>query len=316
MTGGVTGRANDVVKREEHAQPRLSFHVITLFPEMVDAAARTGLVGQAIDRGTISVQTLNPREFTSDAHHTVDDRPFGGGDGMVMLAEPLDQALAQIQAGIQRPAITLSPDAEPSGASASDKTQKPSQRVLHLSPRGRPFTDAYARELAQLNQVVLISSRYAGLDQRFINERVDEELSIGDYVLTGGELAALVVIDAVSRLVPGVLGNQVSSEHESFAGGRGLEHPQFTRPRDWLGHSVPPSYLSGDHAKIAKLQQALSVLTTLQKRPDMKLTTQDLKEAKTALKTISNDDLKAFGLESRELLSVRLEAALTQGDAI
>ncbi|MEK7356119.1 MAG: tRNA (guanosine(37)-N1)-methyltransferase TrmD, partial [Bdellovibrionota bacterium] len=167
----------------------LKFHVITLFPDMVSHAARTGLVGQAIEQGRLGLHVVSPREFTEDAHSSVDDRPFGGGDGMVMLGEPLAKALVKVTGAI---------------------TEGRRKKVIHLSPRGPKLTDEKVRELSQLDDVVLISSRYGGLDQRFINLHVDEELSIGDYILTGGELAALVVIDSVGRLVPGVLGNQTS----------------------------------------------------------------------------------------------------------
>ncbi|MES2963506.1 MAG: hypothetical protein V4760_06420, partial [Bdellovibrionota bacterium] len=179
------------------------------------------------------------------------------------------------------------------------------------------LTDAKARELAQLDDVVLISSRYGGLDQRFINLHVDEELSIGDYILTGGELAALIVIDAVGRLVPGVLGNQTSSERESFAQGGDLEHPQFTRPREWGGQAVPAAYLSGDHAKIGLFQRALSVLVTLQNRPEIyhietpkipppELDARAVREAERVLRELSEADLKTLGLNEKDLLAERL----------
>jgi tRNA (guanine37-N1)-methyltransferase len=274
----------------------VKFHVITLFPEMVQSAARVGLVGQAIELGRLGLHALSPREFTDDVHHSVDDRPFGGGDGMVMTVEPLAKALLKVETQI------------------SEGRRK---RVVHLSPRGPKLTDAKARELATYEDVVLISSRYGGLDQRFINLHVDEELSIGDYILTGGELAALVVIDAVGRLIPGVLGNQTSAERESFAQGGDLEHPQFTRPREWGGQAVPAAYLSGDHAKIGLFQRALSVLVTLQMRPDIyhietpKIPTPELdaravKEAERVLRELTEDEFRTLGLRDRDLLAERL----------
>lgn len=274
----------------------VKFHVITLFPEMVQSAARVGLVGQAIEQGRLGLHALSPREFTDDVHHSVDDRPFGGGDGMVMTVEPLAKALLKVETQI------------------SEGRRK---RVVHLSPRGPKLTDAKARELATYEDVVLISSRYGGLDQRFINLHVDEELSIGDYILTGGELAALVVIDAVGRLIPGVLGNQTSAERESFAQGGDLEHPQFTRPREWGGQAVPAAYLSGDHAKIGLFQRALSVLVTLQMRPDIyhietpKIPTPELdaravKEAERVLRELTEDEFRTLGLRDRDLLAERL----------
>jgi tRNA (guanine37-N1)-methyltransferase len=224
----------------------MKFHVITLFPEMVKAAAEIGVVGTAIKSGKIELQLTNPREFTSDNHHTVDDRPFGGGDGMVMLAEPLAKAIRGIR------------------GSTSEKV-----RVIHLSPRGIPLTDSKVRELSREKHIVLLSSRYAGVDQRLLNKDVDEELSIGDYVLSGGELAALVVIDAVGRQIPGVLGNEASAEKESFSSDGWLEQPQYTRPREWEGHGVPETLMSGDHAKIGDYQTILSMLTTADRRPEL-----------------------------------------------
>lgn len=275
----------------------LKFHVITLFPDMVSSAARVGLVGQAIEQGRLGLHAISPREFTEDVHQSVDDRPFGGGDGMVMLGEPLARALLKVEGSI---------------------TEGRRKRVIHLSPRGPKLTDAKAREIAErYDDVVLISSRYGGLDQRFINKHVDEEISIGDYILTGGELAALVVIDAVGRLVPGVLGNQTSPERESFAQGGDLEHPQFTRPREWAGQAVPAAYLSGDHAKIGLFQRALSVLVTLQMRPEIyhieipKIPTPELdaravREAERILRDLTEDEFQTLGLRDRDLLAERL----------
>lgn len=208
-----------------------------------------GVVGQAIARGDIGFTVVSPREFTSNVHHTVDDRPFGGGDGMIMMAEPLEQAVGKIRATLAAPAASM--------------------RVIHVSPRGARLTDAKARELAHFDDLILISSRYGGADQRFLNT-VDEEISIGDYILTGGELACLVIIDAVGRLQKGVLGNEASSSNETFAGSNGLlEHPQFTRPREWSGSTVPAAYLSGDHGKIKDIQNALSFCLTALRRPDL-----------------------------------------------
>jgi tRNA (guanine37-N1)-methyltransferase len=275
----------------------VKFHVITLFPDMVSHAARTGLVGQAIEQGRLGLHVVSPREFTEDNHQSVDDRPFGGGDGMVMLGEPLARALVKVTGAI---------------------TDGRRRRVIHLSPRGPKFTDAKARELAtQYDDVVLISSRYGGLDQRFINRHVDEELSIGDYILTGGELAALVVIDSVGRLVPGVLGNQTSPERESFALGGDLEHPQFTRPREWGGQAVPDAYLSGDHAKIGLFQRALSILVTLQMRPEIyhiavpmrpppDLDANAVREAERIVRDLDEEEFSTLGLRDRELLTERL----------
>jgi tRNA (guanine37-N1)-methyltransferase len=224
----------------------MNFHVITLFPEMVKAASEIGVVGTAIKSGKITLSLTNPREFTKDNHHTVDDRPFGGGDGMVMMAEPLAKSIREIRKKIEG-----------------------TVRVIHLSPRGARLNDKKVRELANYSNLILLSSRYAGVDQRLLDAEVHEEISIGDYVLSGGELAALVIIDAIGRQVPGVLGNEASAEKESFSGEGWLEQPQFTRPRDWEGRLVPDILMSGDHAKIAVYQSIVSLLITAERRPDL-----------------------------------------------
>lgn len=227
----------------------MHFHVISLFPEMIESAAKAGVIGQAITKGKIGLTSISPRQFTSNVHHTVDDRPFGGGDGMIMLAETLAQAVDHVRTVIPAEQTT---------------------RTIHVSPRGTPFTDAKARELSSFDNLVLISSRYGGADQRFLNAHVDEEISLGDFILTGGELAVLVMIDAIGRLQSGVLGNDKSSENESFAGDLGLlENPQFTRPREWRGQGVPHQLMSGDHAKIKAFQEALMILVTAERRPDL-----------------------------------------------
>jgi tRNA (guanine37-N1)-methyltransferase len=270
----------------------MNFHVITLFPEMVQAAAQTGLVGQAITSGKIGLSLVNPRSFTSNVHQTVDDRPFGGGDGMIMMAEPMEKAVLAAKAG-------LAPDAN--------------AKVLHLSPRGTCFSDAKARSLVKHSDLILISSRYGGLDQRLINDYVDEEISIGDYVLSGGELAALTLIDAIGRLIPGVLGNQVSAHDESFAGTNAfLEYPQFTRPQAWKNTTVPQILTSGDHLKVEAFKRALSLMVTVQRRPDL-LLTHDLKErdissAEKFLNDMSEADFKACGLGDIIVLRERLQA--------
>ena len=256
----------------------MNFHVLTVFPEMIESASSFGVVGQAIKSGRLSVQALTPRKFTNNVHQTIDDRPFGGGDGMVMLAEPLGLALdeAKKKAGGRR-------------------------LVIHLSPRGEPLTDRLARELAGYQDLILVASRYGGVDQRFLNENVDREISIGDYVLSGGELAALVVIDAVARLIPGVLGNEASSEVESFAGPLGLlEAPQFTRPREWHDQEVPAALLSGHHAEIEKWKYALAILVTATRRPDL-LKAVSAKDRRVAIKiweSMSAKERTSCGLPS------------------
>lgn len=255
----------------------MNFHVLTVFPEMIESGASFGVVGQARKDGLIRVSALSPRAFTQNVHQTVDDRPFGGGDGMVMLAEPLALALESVFK-------TVRPDSR--------------KRVIHLSPRGKVFTDQKARELADnLDDIILVASRYGGVDQRFLNEFVDEEISVGDYVLSGGELPALLIIDAVSRLLPGVLGNELSAAQESFAEGL-LEHPQFTRPRTWRGQNVPEDLLSGHHAQIEKWKKALSILVTADRRPELlrSLSPSDRDLARRVWENMSESEREVCGL--------------------
>lgn len=276
----------------------MRFHVITLFPEMIEVMSRFGVVGQAVQDGRVSISSLSPRVFTSNVHQTVDDRPFGGGDGMIMMAEPLAMAIENIVKSIKE-------------ASAATP---PRLRVIHLSPRGVPLTDEKVRELAGLDQLVLLASRYGGVDQRLLNHLVDEEISVGDYVLSGGELPALTLIDAVSRQLPGVLGNETSAEEESFAEGL-LEYPQFTRPREWRGDGVPTRLLSGDHAKIAQWKRGVSVLVSVERRPDLLeralaqsgeealWTGRDLRAALDVLDSMSVEERRICGI--REPVRVR-----------
>ncbi|MDF2941070.1 MAG: tRNA ((1)-) methyltransferase, partial [Gammaproteobacteria bacterium] len=215
------------------------------FPEMFDIFAKFGVVGRAIDRGLISAQYWNPRDCTQDIHHTVDDRPYGGGPGMVMMAEPLFQAI-----------------------SAAKSTLGNNAKVYYLSPQGKPLTHAKAQEIAGEGQVILLAGRYEGIDERLIDELVDEEISIGDYVLSGGELPAMVVMDSVTRLIPGALNDAQSAQEDSFSDGL-LDHPHYTRPEVWHNKTVPSVLLSGNHAAIKKwrLEQALE--RTKSRRPDL-----------------------------------------------
>ncbi len=222
----------------------MRYDVITLFPDMVQAAARCGVTGKAIERGDVTLATWNPRDYTTDRHRTVDDRPYGGGPGMVMRVAPLRETLRAARAAA------------------------PTSRVAYLSPQGRALDQAGVAELAARPGLILLAGRYEGIDQRLIEAEVDEEWSIGDYVLSGGELAALVIIDAVTRLLPGVLGHEESAEQDSFAAGL-LDCPHYTRPEEIAGRSVPGVLLGGDHAAIARwrMQQALG--RTWLRRPDL-----------------------------------------------
>jgi tRNA (guanine37-N1)-methyltransferase len=223
----------------------IRFDCVTLFPEMFAAVTGWGITSRALERGQWSLKLWNPRDFTSDAHRTVDDRPYGGGPGMVMLADPLEQAI----------------DAAKTAAEVAAK-------VVYLSPQGAPLDHAKVAAVSREPRLVLLCGRYEGIDERLVRRCVDEEWSIGDYVLSGGELAAMVVIDAVVRQLPGVLGNESSAEEESFADGL-LDCPHYTRPETYRDEAVPGVLLSGHQKEIARwrLKQALG--RTWLRRPDL-----------------------------------------------
>jgi tRNA (guanine37-N1)-methyltransferase len=265
----------------------LKIQVLTLFPEMIEGAVQYGLLGQALQKKLLSLETVNPRDFTSDRHRSVDDRPFGGGDGMVMLPEVLEKTLQSV-------------------ASAQ-------AHVVYLSPQGRSFHSEKARELSQKENLILICGRYGGIDQRIINQYVDEEISIGDYVLSGGEVAALAVTEAVSRFIPGVLGHEDSAEKDSFADGL-LEHPAFTKPREYHAEEVPAVLLSGNHAVIEDWKRKVSLLVTFKKRPDLfaryisfhneapsRKKKSLLAEVKEFYKDLSTGDRRVLALENLEI---------------
>ena len=214
---------------------------------MFEGPLNEGIVGQAIKAGKIQFQTWDPRQAAKDNHKTVDDRPFGGGDGMVLLPEIMTEVLGQVPG----------------------ERKNPRRRVIYLSPQGPVLTQSKAQDLAaKYDQIVLLCGRYGGIDERFLENEVDEEVSVGDYILSGGELGALVLIDTVSRFIPGVLGNELSPLEESFKNGL-LEHPLYTRPREYQGKAVPDVLLSGNHGKIEKWRREQQILRTLSKRPDL-----------------------------------------------
>ncbi|TVL07338.1 tRNA (guanine(37)-N(1))-methyltransferase [Shewanella algae] len=219
--------------------------VITLFPEMFRAVTDFGVTGRAVKNGLLEVQTWNPRDFTHDRHNTVDDRPYGGGPGMLMMVQPL------------RDAIHAAKAAAGEGA-----------KVIYLSPQGRKLSQQGVSELAQSSKLILVCGRYEGIDERIIQTEVDEEWSVGDYVLSGGELPAMTLIDSVSRLVPGVLGKQASAEQDSFSDGL-LDCPHYTRPECLDGLDVPAVLLSGNHEQIRRWRLQQSLIRTLQRRPEL-----------------------------------------------
>jgi len=227
----------------------MRFDVVTIFPPMFDAILRHGITARAHERGLWELRCWNPREFAADAYRSVDDRPYGGGPGMVMLAEPLAAALAAI-AAVQREAL---------GRRAP---------VIHLSPRGRPLTHERVRELAAQPGATLLASRYEAVDQRLIDRHVDDEISVGDFVVSGGELPAMMLIDAIVRLLPGALNDERSAIEESFADGL-LDCPHYTRPESFEGVPVPEVLTSGHHARIARWRREQALAATLRLRPEL-----------------------------------------------
>lgn len=220
------------------------FDILTLFPGMFASPLGESILGKALERGLITVRVHNIRDHATDKHQITDDRPFGGGEGMVMKVEPIVKALESL------------------------KSESPAPRVVLLSPQGRLFCQEIAWELSQLPRLVLISGRYEGVDERIGEFYCDDQISIGDYVLTGGELAAMVIMDAVTRLIPGVLGNEDSAASESFTEPL-LEYPQYTRPREFRGRKVPDALLSGNHESIRRWRRGYALLRTKRRRPDL-----------------------------------------------
>ena len=227
--------------------------ILTLFPEMCNAVMNESIIGRAQKAGKVEIVCTNIRDFSGNKHNKVDDMPYGGGMGMIMSASPIYNCYKSLYG-----------------------EDEPKPRLIYMSPKGKTFNQKKAVELSRLDRVVLLCGHYEGIDQRVIDEIVDEEISIGDFVLTGGELPALTVADAICRMLPGVLSDDICFEEESHFSGL-LEFPQYTRPDMWNGRPVPQVLLSGNHAKIAQWRKVQSILTTLDRRPDM-LTESDLTE--------------------------------------
>lgn len=237
----------------------MHFHIITIFPEYFDSPLKVGLLGKAITKGLIRISLHNLRDFTTDPHRVVDDVPYGGGEGMVFKPEPLHRAISYI------------------------KEREPEAKVIYLTPQGRLFTQRVAEALSREKSLILICGRYEGIDERIREKFIDEEISIGDYVLFGGEAGALVVIETISRLIPGVIGKSDSVEKESFTSGL-LKYPCYTRPREFLGLRVPDVLLSGDHTAIERYRRRESLRLTLERRPEL------LKEA-----NLTSEDFQILG---------------------
>jgi tRNA (guanine37-N1)-methyltransferase len=274
--------------------------VFTLFPEMIKEACRYGLLGTAVDKGLIHLEVLNPRDCAEGVHKAVDDRPYGGSDGMILTAPALEKSF--LSAGI------LPKEERESG--------KPYPKVIYLSPQGGLLEAGKAEELSR-QDFVLLCGRYGGVDQRFLNRFVDEEISIGDYVLHGGELAALVVLDAASRFVPKVLGHSESAIRDSFFQGL-LEAPQYTRPAVWQEEEVPEVLREGNHKKQQSWQQMMAVLTTALKRPELLVEfsfseegRRSVREASAWFRTLSEKEKEVLGLA--ELTVEELEIWESEG---
>jgi len=223
----------------------MKFYILTLFPEMVLDGLKTSIIGKAVENGYVTIEAINIRDYTMEKHKKVDDYPYGGGAGMVMQAQPVyDAYLSIVKKTGYRP------------------------RTVYLTPQGSLFQQTIAKDFAKEETIVLLCGHYEGIDERVLEEIVTDYISIGDYVLTGGELAAMVLVDAIARMVPGVLSNKESGETESLEGNL-LEYPQYSRPKDWMGKEVPDILLSGNHQKVDEWRREQSILRTREKRPDL-----------------------------------------------
>lgn len=237
--------------QEGRGMPHMNFHVLTLFPEMVEHGLSESIIGRAVSRGIISLEIVNIRDYTTNKHKKVDDYPYGGGAGMLMQAQPVYDAWRAVTEGINK-----------NGRNASET------RVIYMTPQGTAFHQDLAKKLAKEEDLIFLCGHYEGIDERVLEEIVTDYVSIGDYVLTGGELPAMVMIDAISRMVPGVLSNELSGETESF-GNYLLEYPQYSRPEIWHEKKVPEILLSGNHQKVEEWRLEQSLQRTRASRPDL-----------------------------------------------
>ncbi len=258
------------------------FNIVTIFPNLFTEFFASGIVGQAHTKEKVTTSLIDPRSYTTDKHQSVDSPPYGGGDGMLMKASPLAKSIENLQ----------SPG-----------------KVIYLSPQGRVWNNDIAKQYAkEITNMTLICGRYAGVDQRFINTYVDEEISIGDYVLSGGETAAMVLVDSILRFVPGILGDASSAEKDTFADHL-LETPQFTKPRDILGQAVPEVLVSGHHKNIQAWSQAVAMVKTYFKRNDLllasELSSEEINTAKDSLSKYSNEELAVMGFNISEVKCIK-----------
>lgn len=258
----------------------MQFYIMTLFPEMVMNGLNTSIIGRAMSKGLLSIDAVNIRDYAFNKHNSVDDYPYGGGAGMLMQAEPVYQCYKAVAEKIE--------------VTRNQETAEKPVRVIYLSPQGRTFNQTMAEEFAKEEELVFLCGHYEGIDERVLEEIVTDYVSIGDYVLTGGELPAMIMIDAISRLIPGVLHNNVSAEFESFQDNL-LEYPHYSRPETWHDKKVPPVLLSGHHVNIEKWRREQSVIRTAQRRPDLlekaELTSEELKLAELIILNNMKEDL-------------------------
>ncbi len=250
----------------------MNYYVLTLFPEMIENGMNTSIIGRAIAGGYLSLETLNIRDYSLTGNGRIDDYPYGGGAGMVMQAEPICRAYEDL---VQR--IGKRP------------------RVVYLTPQGQVFSQHMAEELAQEEDLIFLCGHYEGVDERVLEEIVTDHVSIGDYVLTGGELPAMVMMDSIARMVPGVLSNQESGQYESFQDGL-LEYPQYSRPEEWRGKRVPPVLLSGHHGNVNRWRRDQSLLRTLKNRPELLARAQLDKKDRKFLQSLLEEEQMASGL--------------------
>ena len=243
----------------------MNFHILTLFPEMIEQGLGASITGRAQEKGLITVKAVNIRDYTKEKHGKVDDYPYGGGAGMVMQAQPVYDAYLSVKKTIDEQKTT---DITQKETQDNEPQKKEKTRVIYVTPQGATFNQQMAEEYAKEEDLIFLCGHYEGIDERVLEEIVTDNVSIGDYVLTGGELPAMVMIDAISRLVPGVLHNDVSAEFESFNDNL-LEYPQYSRPEVWNGKAVPAILLSGHHANVEKWRREQSIIRTLERRPDL-----------------------------------------------
>ena len=262
----------------------MNYYVMTLFPEMIENGMNTSIIGRAISKGLLSLETVNIRDYSVTGNGRIDDYPYGGGAGMVMQAEPVYRAYEDLVNKI---------GARP--------------RLIYLTPQGRVFNQAMAEELAKEENLIFLCGHYEGIDERVLEEIATDFVSIGDYVLTGGELPSMVMMDSIARMVPGVLSNQESGQFESFQGNL-LEYPQYSRPEDWRGKIVPPVLLSGHHGNVDRWRRNQSILRTLRSRPELLLEVEFDKKDRKYLQALIHDEAEDKVTEEEKRILVKLLA--------